>query len=357
MTTFARSPERLLDDLAITRPDWLASSPRLFEKAHAGALARIEQSRGPDGWALRWAYGVGRRWTAQRLEGRPIPLGLRLHHALAHLLAYRRMRRRFGGRLRFAISGSAPLDPEIGRFLHSLGVLVLEGIGMTENASFSHVNRIDRYRFGTVGLPGPGIEQTIAEDGELLIRGPNLMREYYRLPAETRQAIDTDGWLHTGDLGEIDSDGFLRIVDRKKDLLITAGGKNVAPAPLERSLAARPFIQQVLVIGDRRSYLTALVTVDEEALNAAGEGKGLHGHRPPVDSHARALIAREVEAVNRELPRYRQIKRFTIVPEFTVTDGLLTATAKQKRGAIEAQYAAEVEAMYVVDQEPASVGP
>lgn len=341
-TVFSRGPERLMEDLPIARPHWLASSPRLFEKFHAGAADRITHGTGPDGWALRWALRVGEERTRRQLRRQRLGLRLRCANFVAWLLVYRRVRRRFGGRLRFAISGSAPLAPATGAFLHAMGVLVLEGIGMTENASFSHVNRFGHYRFGWVGQPGPGIEQRIAPDGEVLIRGANLMREYYRLPAETRAAIDAEGWLHTGDVGEIDDEGFLRIIDRKKDLLITAGGKNVAPAPLERRLTASPLVAQAQVIGDRRSYLTALIVANTEAFERRGIDR---------DGMAAAL-AREIESINVELPRYRRIKRFAIVPEFTVDGGLLTPTAKQRRGAIEARYRVEIEAMYRAPADP-----
>lgn len=347
VTTFARSPETLMEDFAAARPHWFVSVPRLFEKFHQAASDRLNRARGFERRLLHWAHAVGLRMSDTLVARRSPSLRLRLEHALAGRFVYRRMRRRFGGRLRFAISGSAPLDPEVGRFLHAFGVLVLEGIGMTENAAFSHVNRRDRYRFGWVGTPGPGVEQRIASDGELLLRGPSLMREYYKLPVETRQALDEDGWLHTGDVGEIDAEGFLRIVDRKKDLLVTSGGKNVAPAPIERRLVAHPYIRQAVVVGDRRNYLTALIVpVGADVPSGSGGSGSSSPSQREVQGELELRIAEQVRLVNQDLPPYRQIKRFRLVPEFTEENGLLTHTAKQRRRAIEERYANEIDAMY-----------
>ncbi|MCC7142982.1 MAG: long-chain fatty acid--CoA ligase [Candidatus Eisenbacteria bacterium] len=347
VTTFARSPETLMEDFATARPHWFVSVPRLFEKFHQAASERLDRAHGFERRLLQWAHDVGLRMSDTLVARRRPSLRLRLEHGLAGRFVYRRMRRRFGGRLRFAISGSAPLDPEVGRFLHAFDVLVLEGIGMTENAAFSHVNRRDHFRFGWVGTPGPGVEQRIAVDGELLLRSPSLMREYYKLPVETRQALDEDGWLHTGDVGEIDEQGYLRIVDRKKDLLVTSGGKNVAPAPIERRLVAHPYIRQAVVVGDRRNYLTALIVpLSAEAADRPADLVSSGMRRADDREQLELRIAEQVRLVNQELPPYRQIKRFRLVTEFTEENGLLTHTAKQRRRAIEERFAAEIEAMY-----------
>jgi long-chain acyl-CoA synthetase len=232
----------------------------------------------------------------------------------------------FGGRLRWCISGAAPLNPSVGRFFHGAGVLILEGIGMTENTSFSNLNRIDRARFGWVGEPGPGIEQRTAADGEVQYRGRNVMQGYYKMPAETAETLIEGGWLCTGDLGEIDAEGCLKITGRKKEIIVTSGGKNVAPAAMEGEIATSKYILQVCVIGDRRPYLTALVTLDRE--------------------NVEALIDAEVARANREFASFEQVKKVAIVHEFTIAEDLVTPTLKLKRAPIQERWASAIDAMY-----------
>ena len=254
----------------------------------------------------------------------------------------------FGGRLVFAISGSAPLNAEIAKFFDACGILILEGIGMTENTSFTNVNRIDKNRFGTVGPTGIGIEMKIAEDGEVLYRSPNVMKGYYKDEEATRLAI-VDGWLYSGDIGQIE-DGFLRITDRKKDLIITAGGKNIAPQYLERVLKSSPFISQAAAFGDKRRYVTALITLDPEVVLPWARKNGLGDktiEQLAADSHVKQLIEKEVERLNGQLARYETIKRFWIVPaDFTVEAGELTPTMKLKRRVVVAKYKQQLDALY-----------
>jgi long-chain acyl-CoA synthetase len=227
--------------------------------------------------------------------------------------------------------------------------LILEGIGMTENTSFTNINRFDDYRFGWVGPTGPGIEQRIGDDGEVLYRGRNIMREYYKMPAETADTLTADGWQHSGDLGEIDDAGFLRITGRKKDLIITAGGKNIAPSAIEGSIATSKYVNQVCVIGDRRKFLTALVTIDAENVAAWAEEHGVEvgGHEALGDEpRVRELMASVIEAKNRDLASFETIKDFRIVNEFSIDDGLLTPTLKVKRSAAMERYAELIEEMY-----------
>jgi long-chain acyl-CoA synthetase len=251
--------------------------------------------------------------------------------------------------VRWCISGAAPLSPAIGKFFHSAGVLILEGIGMTENTSFTNVNRYDNYRFGWVGLPGPGIEQKIGPDGEILYRGRNVMKEYYKMPAETAETITPDGWQRTGDLGEIDGENFLRVTGRKKELIITSGGKNIAPSRVESILAMSKYIGQVCVLGDRHQFLVALITLNPDNIKAYAQENGIGF--TSIDDLMRderivRLIENEVAEKNKGLASFESIKKFKIVPEFTIANGLLTPTLKIKKNLVAEKYKMDIEAMY-----------
>ena len=255
------------------RPHYVPCVPRVFEKVHDKIHATAQAAGGLKAAIFTWAVGIGRQVSSLKQAGESIPAWLALRNKIADVLVFKKVRSAFGGRLVFAISGSAPLNVDIAIFFHGCGILILEGIGMTENTSFSNVNRIDRNRFGTVGPAGEGIEIKIAGDGEVLIRAPNVMLGYYKNEEATREAI-IDGWLHTGDIGELE-DGFLKITDRKKDLIITAGGKNVAPQYIERILKLSPYISQAAAYGDRRKYITALVTLDPDVILPWARENGL----------------------------------------------------------------------------------
>ena len=246
--------------------------PRIYEKIYSKIFSGAEAKGGAALKIFNWACEVGNQVSDCKLNRQPIPFGLNLKYSLATKLVFSKVQAALGGRVRWCISGAAPINPKIAKFFHAAGILVLEGIGMTENTSFTNLNRFDNYRFGWVGQPGPGIEQKIDADGEVLFRGRNVMKEYYKMPAETAATISADGWQRTGDLGEIDSENFLRITGRKKDLIITAGGKNIAPSAIEGVIATSKFINQVCVIGDKRKFLSAIVTVDAENIQDwAGE--------------------------------------------------------------------------------------
>ena len=254
--------------------------------------------------------------------------------------------------MRWCISGAAPLNPEIGRFFHAAGVLIVEGVGMTEDTSFSNLNRYDNYRFGWVGQPGPGIEQKLGEDGEVMFRGRNVMKEYYKMPEETAATITEDGWLLSGDIGEIDDENFLRITGRKKELIITAGGKNIAPSAIEGVIATSKYINQVFVIGDRRKFLSALVTLDEENVRAWADAEGISYTSIDdlmANEKVQDLIDAEVAAKNAQFASFESIKKVTIVPEFTIANGLITPTLKVKKNVVAAHYEEEINQMYPVD--------
>jgi len=348
-TTFARAMDTVAEDFRIARPHWFPSVPRVYEKVHSAIVAGVNAKGGAALRIFNWACAVGDRVSDHLLAKEPVPLLTRLKYTLATKLVFRKIQEALGGRVRWCISGAAPLDPSIGKFFHAAGVLIVEGIGMTENTSFTNLNRYDDYRFGWVGPTGPGIEQRTAADGEVLYYGRNIMREYYKMPEETAETLTPDGWQHTGDLGEIDAEGFLRITGRKKDLIVTAGGKNVAPAAIEGLIATSPAISQVCVIGDRRRYLTALITVDETSIRAWAAERGIAGDTPAdllASPEVHELVRGIVGEKNRELASFETIKDFRLVEEFSIENGLLTPTLKVKRNLAMERYADLIDEMY-----------
>jgi long-chain acyl-CoA synthetase len=331
---FVADAARVPEALAAVRPTILPAVPRVYEKIHAGTLAEIERTGGLRRRLGLWALAVGARASRTRRAGAPLPRLLTLQERLADRLVFARVRERLGGRLRLGISGAAPLPTGVLEFFHAVGVPVLEGYGLTETASSATVNDPQDVRVGTVGRPVEGTEVRLASDGEILLRGDAVFAGYYKDPQATAAALTEDGWLRTGDVGELDADGFLRITDRKKDLIITAGGKNVAPQNLENALTTSRFVSQALVVGDRRPYVAALVALDEAEVRASG--------RDP-----RELVQEVVDEVNRDRARVEQIKRFAILPrEFSQEAGEVTPTLKLRRAVICEHFADEIERLY-----------
>ncbi len=348
--------DRLVENLGQVRPTFVCAVPRIFEKVHAKVVAGGREGGAAKAAVFRWAVDVGLEHARLVRAGRRPGALLAAQHALADRLVFAKVRRLFGGRLQFFVSGSAPLSREIAEFFDAMGVVILEGYGLTESSAATHVNLPARRKIGTAGPALPGVETRIAPDGEILMRAPWNMRGYHGLPAETAEALDADGWLHTGDVGFVDADGFLSITDRKKDLIKTAGGKYVAPTELEARLKAlSPHVSQVLVHGDRRKFVSALVTLDPEALRRWAAERGLAGRTPAelaASEEARALVQDAVDRLNATLPRFATVKRFAILPaELGEADGLVTPSQKLKRKAIEERYRAELDALY---DEPAA---
>lgn len=335
---FARSVETIAKDLLIIRPTILFSVPRIYENAYSRIRARVAAGNGLQRLIFRWGRFVGQRAGLYQSEGKRVPVALRLIRSLARRLVYSHIRAIFGGRLRFAISGGAPLAPEIAEFFHSLDILILEGYGLTETSTVSHVNRPERYRFGTVGLSLDDVECAIGPDGEILLRGPNVFKGYYRDPEGSRDVIDAEGWFHTGDVGEIDGDGFLRITDRKKDIIVTSGGKNVAPQRIENLLKTDPMISQVMIIGDQQPHLTALITLDREQIQEWAIREGLKfDSAEELASHPRvvSLVRERIRKKNKELAAYESVRNFRILPhDLTVEREELTPTLKLRRKVI-----------------------
>ena len=343
--------DKIVENLAATRPTFVCAVPRIFEKVHAKVLANAREGGPAKATIFRWAIGVGLEFSRRERAGRKPGPVLAAQRALADRLVFSKVRALFGGRLQFFVSGSAPLSKDIAEFFDALGVRICEGYGLTESSAATHANLPWARRIGTVGTPFAGVETRIAPDGEILMRAPWIMRGYRGLAEQTRDALDAEGFLHTGDVGAVDADGYLTITDRKKDLIKTSGGKYVAPTELESKLKAHsPWIGQILVHGDRRNYVTALITLDPEAVGRWAAENGLAGKplaalsREPL---IRALVQKDLDALNAALPRFATVKKFVILPrEFLESEGEVTPSQKLKRKYIEQRYRAELDAMY-----------
>jgi long-chain acyl-CoA synthetase len=328
---FCPDPYAVVDALPAVRPTVFPSVPRVYEKIHTGITAKLEAETGVKRRLVDWALRVGRRVSALRQAGQSLPPTLSLQHRIADRLVYSKVKKLFGGRLRIGVSGGAPLAKDIIEFFHALDILILEGYGLTECTTAATVNRPSRFRFGTVGPALPGAELRIADDGEVLIKTDTTFAGYFKDEDATREVLPGDGWLRSGDLGALDEDGFLTITDRKKDILVTAGGKNVAPQNLENALKTHPIVSQALVVGDRRPYVATLITLAD---GVARDG-------------ADTQVQRVVDEVNRDLSRYEQIKKFVILPrDFSAEEGEVTPTLKLKRRVCQEHFAAEIEALY-----------
>ena len=328
---FCPDPYAVAEALPVVRPTVFPSVPRVYEKVHTAVTAKFDEATGVKRRLIDWALRVGREVSRLRQAGEPVPRGLAARHRIADKLVYSKVKERLGGRIRICVSGGAPLAKEIIEFFHALDILILEGYGLTECTTAATVNRPTSYRFGTVGPALPGVRLRIADDGEVLIETTTIFAGYYKDEAATREILPGDGWLRSGDVGNLDEDGFLTITDRKKDILVTAGGKNVAPQNLENALKTHSIISQALVVGDRRPYVAALITLVEDVSHEDAE----------------AEVQRAVDEVNRDHSRFEQVKRFTILPrDFTAEDGEVTPTLKLKRRVCQEHFAAEIEALY-----------
>jgi long-chain acyl-CoA synthetase len=343
-----RDPLKIAANLTEVRPTYFPSVPRIFEKIYTAARAKAEGAGGLTKLVFDWAIRVGHKVREQERQGRePGPL-LRLQYRIADRQVLSKIRALFGGRLRLAVSGAAPINPDILRFFEAAGVLVLEGWGMTETSTAATISTPDDYKIGTIGKPFPGCEVRIADDGEILVKGPNVFQGYYKNPEATGEAL-VDGWLHTGDIGEIDEDGYIKITGRKKDIIITAGGKNITPANLEAEIKQHPLVSQCVVIGDRRPYLVALVTLDAEEATSYAKQNDLPEDPTALASNekVRTEIEAHVERVNRKFARVEQVKKIRILPQdLSQQRGELTPTLKVKRAAVASQYEREIEELY-----------
>ncbi|MGZ4576650.1 MAG: AMP-dependent synthetase/ligase [Mycobacterium sp.] len=343
--------EKIIDNLAALRPTIMGAAPRIFEKAHA----RIEEMAAERGRLTKkmfdWAIGVGTKVSEARQSGKKPSLASSVAYKVADRLVFATIRERFGGRLRFFVSAAAALDRDVAQWFDAVGIIVLEGYGLTETAAASFINRPNAYRFGTVGWPFPATDVKIADDGEILLKGPGLMTAYHELPDATAEALDGDGWFHTGDIGEVDPDGFLRITDRKKDMFKTSQGKYVAPSAIDARFKGRcPYVSEILVYGEGKPYCVALVSLDTDAITDWANKNGLAGKSfadIARDGKTQELIAGYIDALNTELHRWEQIKKFTIADrEFTVESGDMTPSMKLKRKVVIEKFADRLSALY-----------
>jgi long-chain acyl-CoA synthetase len=347
---YAESIQTLSEDLGSVKPHCFVSVPRVYEKVLAKIQENVSRSSGTKQKIFGWAEGVARQALPYRLRRKSPPGFLGVKLALADKLVFGKIEERLGGRFEFALSGGAPLAPEIATFFWGAGIEIYEGYGLTETSPVIAVNTPGAVKLGTVGRTIPGVEVRIAEDGEILSRGPNTMKGYWRKPEATAESIDADGWFHTGDIGELDGEGFLKITDRKKEILVNAYGKNVAPAPIENALKASRFVSQVVVIGDRRKFLSALIVPDFDSLAVWAEDRGIDASDREAlvaDERVRELIGGEVAAVNERLAHYEGIVAWDLLPEeMTIEGGELTPTQKVKRRVVNEKYGREIDAMY-----------
>lgn len=347
---YAEGFEQAARNLLEVRPTVCCAVPRLYEKTYSRAFEAASTGSPLARKLFFWAKRVGEQWAQRKLAGKTIPIDLVLARLAADLLVYSRVRAKVGGKLRYFVSGGAPLASEIARFFYAAGMPIFEGYGLTETSPVISVNTPEHLKIGTVGLPLRNVEVRIADDGEILARGPSVMRGYWNKPVATREAIDPDGWFHTGDIGELDAEGYLRITDRKKDLIVTAGGKKIAPQPIEGLLKLNKFIANAVLLGDRRKFPIALLVPSFERLEAWAAAAGLHWNSreelaalPRVEEQ----LAAEAKKNLRDLAQFEVPKRFLILArDFSIENGELTPKLSVRRKIVEQHYAGSIEALY-----------
>lgn len=349
---YAESIEKLVDNLGEIKPSFMCAVPRIFEKVYAGFQQQLKNAPPLKKKIMGWALLVGNKVSRLKEEGKNIPFFLNLQFGIAEKLVFSKLQKKLGGRIRFLVSGGAPLSSEIERFFHSAGILVLEGYGLTETSPVIAVNRVEKYRFGSVGSVIPGVEVKIADDGEILVRGPNVMKGYYKKETETKESFTDDGWFKTGDIGEIDKDGFLKITDRKKELIKTAGGKFVAPQPIENKIKLFPVVDQVVVIGDKRPYCIALIVPNFDELKKVLKEKGIEEENVEnlINNQEVLKIYEGIkDKINQDLAPFEQIKKLHLLKTpFTQENNMLTPTLKARRSVITKVYYEEIEKVYSV---------
>ncbi|SFY49946.1 AMP-dependent synthetase/ligase [Streptomyces sp. F-1] len=354
--------DKIIENLPVVQPTYMAAVPRIFEKVYNGVAAKAREGGAAKYKIFQWAAEVAREYAKaeqdnfRRTGNRTVPFGLAAKHKVADTLVFAKIREAFGGRLRACVSGASALAPEIGYFFAGAGIHILEGYGLTESSAASFVNPGEAYRTGTVGKPLPGTEVRIADDGEILLRGPGIMQGYHKLPDKTDEVLESDGWFHTGDIGELSPDGYLRITDRKKDLIKTSGGKYVAPAEVEGQFkAVCPYVSNILVHGADRNYCTALIALDEDAITEWAKENGLEG-RPYAEIVAAPatveMVDGYVQQLNAGLQRWQTIKKFRLLPrDLDVEHGEITPSLKLKRPVVEREYKGLIDEMYAGTRE------
>ena len=355
---YAESVDTVAQNLLEIRPNIMVSVPRVFEKIYARVMDSVLAGSALKKKIFFWALKVGKEYGRRKLNREPIPASLERKRRWAHKLVFSKIIEKTGGRVRFFVSGGAPLSRDIAEFFYALGLVILEGYGLTETSPVISVNTFENLRFGTVGKPIPGVEVKIAPDGEILTRGPHVMKGYYKKEAETREAFE-DGWFHTGDIGRLDEDGFLIITDRKKDIIVTAGGKNVAPQPIENILKTSPYISNAVVIGDRRRFVSALIVPHFEKLEEYARHAGIpFGNRTELvqDKRVNSFLLAEVDRMTPYLASFEKVKKIAVLDrDFEIEKDEITPTLKVRRNIIEKKYQALIDSLYAEEKDNASV--
>jgi long-chain acyl-CoA synthetase len=346
---YAESIETITINLAEVRPTIVVTVPRLFERIKSGLFKSVDSSPAAKKKLFYWALNVGYAHAKAKRQGRFASI-LAAQYALADSLVLSKVKERFGGRLRYFISGGAALPKETGELFEALGIIILEGFGLTETSPVTHVNRAHKVKYGTVGPPIHNVEHKIAPDGEILLRGPNIMKGYWRDEQATKEVIDEDGWFHTGDIGEIDEDNYLKITDRKKHIIVNSGGKNIAPLPIENLMAASPLVEQVVVIGEKRPFLSAIIVPNFDTLKTFADQNGLK-YESNLDlmqkEEVKKLYDDLLRKISRGLASHEKVRRFLLVAEqFSIDKGEMTPTLKIKRKVVEQKFKDEIEALY-----------
>ncbi|NOY07200.1 MAG: long-chain fatty acid--CoA ligase [Chlorobi bacterium] len=346
---FAESIDKLASNMLEVKPTIITTVPRLFERIYNRLARKIEQDPPSKKKIFYWAIDVGRQYATARKRGN-VGVGLAVKHRLAEKLVFSKIKERTGGRIRYFVSGGAPLPRELGEFFEAVGIIILEGYGLTESSPVITCNRLDDYKFGTVGKPLPSVEVKIAEDGEILARGPNIMMGYFNNPKATEEALDKDGWLHTGDIGTFDGAGFLVITDRKKHLFVSSGGKNIAPQMIENLFSQSQYIDQFVLFGDRREFLSALIVPDFDAVREYADRNGIP-YKKVEDlvktDEVHKLIEEDIQRLQRDLASYERVRRFVLLDKpLSIEDGEITPTLKVRRKIVEERYGNLIETMY-----------
>lgn len=346
---YAESVETVRDNLLEVKPTIVTTVPRLFERIHSRVMKQVDSSPPLRRKIFQWGVSVGKRYAQAKRSG-SVPALLNAQHAVAERLVYHKLKARTGGRIRFFVSGGAALPKELGEFFEAMGIIIIEGYGLTETSPVLTANRLDDFNFGTVGKPIPGVEIKIAEDGEILAKGPNIMKGYYNNPTATAEAIDAEGWFHTGDIGTYDAKGHLMITDRKKHLFVSSGGKNIAPQPIESLFLSSKYIDQFVLIGDGRMFLTALIVPEydnlKEYAKKIGVSFSLESDLAQM-AEIRKLYEQEIQSLQKDLPSFERVRRFELLPQaLTVENGEITPTMKVKRKVVEQKYSTVIEKMY-----------
>ncbi len=346
---FAESIETVRDNLLEVRPTVMTAVPRFFERLHDRIRKQVDSCSPLRRKIFSWAVNVGHRY-AKAAKAESVPLPLAAQYRIAAALVFQKLKQRTGGRIRYMVSGGAALGRELGEFFEAVGIQVIEGYGMTESSPVISVNRLDDYKFGTVGKPIPGVEVKIADDGEILTRGPHVMKGYWNDKRATQEAIDNHGWLHTGDIGMFDAEGYLVITDRKKHLFVTTGGKNIAPQPLENLFQQSKYIDQFVLIGDRRQFLSALIVPDFEAVKDYADKNNIaYSNEEDLvrQPEIHRLMELDIQSLQRDLASYERVRKFVLLDKpFTIEKGEITPTLKVKRKVVEEQYRHLIENMY-----------